>query len=70
MIVPLHAIVTGITTINLPFVAYMMKSFFDDFPNEIEETAMIDGMGALRKLTSVVISLVFKGPIGLNFLLK
>ena len=29
--------------INLPFVVWMMKGFFDDIPYEIEEAARIDG---------------------------
>jgi len=52
------SIVIGVTTLNLPFVVYMMKSFFDNFPKEIEEAAMIDGMSDLRILISVVIPLV------------
>lgn len=52
------SIVIGVTIKNLPFVVYMMKSFFDNFPKDIEEAAMIDGMSGLRVLISVVIPLV------------
>jgi multiple sugar transport system permease protein len=39
---------------NLPFVIWMMRSYFASVPAEIEESAMIDGatrMGALRQIT-------------------
>lgn len=52
------SIVIGVTVANLPFVVYIMKSFFDNFPKDIEEAAMIDGMSSLRVLISIVIPLV------------
>ncbi len=39
---------------NLPFGVWMMKSFIDDVPRELEEAAIIDGMkpiGAMLKVT-------------------
>ena len=30
-------------TMNLPFVVWMMKGFFEEIPREIEESALIDG---------------------------
>ncbi|MDF3043256.1 MAG: binding-protein-dependent transport system inner rane component, partial [Thermomicrobiales bacterium] len=39
---------------NLPFVIWMMRSYFASVPAEIEESAMIDGatrLGALRQIT-------------------
>jgi len=41
------------TTYNVPFAAFLMQSFFDAVPKELEEAAMIDGatrFGALRRI--------------------
>ena len=51
----LIAIIVGVTVMNLPFVIYMMKTFFDNFPKELEEAAMVDGMTPLCTLVSIVI---------------
>jgi len=42
------------TAFNVPFATWMMKTFFDGVPRELEEAAMIDGasrLGALRRVT-------------------
>lgn len=53
----LLSIIIGITALNLPFVIFIMKAFFDGFPKELEEAAMVDGMTPLRTLVSIVIPL-------------
>jgi multiple sugar transport system permease protein len=37
------AVVIAYTGFNLPFVTWMMKSYFQDLPVELEEAAMVDG---------------------------
>jgi multiple sugar transport system permease protein len=37
------AVVIAYTTFNLPFVTWMMKSYFQDLPVELEEAAIVDG---------------------------
>ncbi|WP_026621387.1 multiple sugar transport system permease protein (plasmid) [Ensifer sp. WSM1721] len=37
------AVVVAYTAFNLPFVTWMMKSYFQDLPPELEEAAMVDG---------------------------
>jgi multiple sugar transport system permease protein len=37
------AVVIAYTGFNLPFVTWMMKSYFQDLPAELEEAAMVDG---------------------------
>ena len=54
----LLSIIIGVTALNLPFVIYMMKAFFDGFPKELEEAAKVDGMSSFRILVSIVIPLV------------
>ncbi len=43
------------TTMNLPFVVWMMKGFFDEIPLEYEEAAMIDGYSRLQAIWKIVI---------------
>lgn len=44
----LTSIMIGITVLNLPFVVWIMKPFFDGLPKEIEEAAEIDGLSPIR----------------------
>jgi multiple sugar transport system permease protein len=37
------AVVIAYTAFNLPFATWMMKSYFQDLPAELEEAAMVDG---------------------------
>ena len=46
-------LVLAYAAFNLPFVVWMMKSFFDDLPRELEESALVDGdslFGAFRRI--------------------
>jgi multiple sugar transport system permease protein len=43
------------TSINLPFVVWMMKGFFDEIPVEYEEAAMVDGYSRLEAIWKIVI---------------
>jgi ABC-type glycerol-3-phosphate transport system permease component len=43
----LFALVVGITVLNLPFVIWILKPFFDSLPREIEEAAQLDGAGPI-----------------------
>lgn len=50
-------------TLNLPFVIWMMKSFIDEIPRDIEESAFIDGCSHLGALVRVVLPLVAPGLV-------
>ena len=39
------ALAIGITVLNLPFVIWILKPFFNSLPREIEEAAQLDGLG-------------------------
>ncbi|HTV66208.1 MAG TPA: carbohydrate ABC transporter permease [Bryocella sp.] len=54
-------LVVGFTTFGLPFAVWMMKSFIDAVPIEIEEAARVDGYGRLQILLKVVLPLVLPG---------
>jgi multiple sugar transport system permease protein len=49
------------TAFNLPFVAWMMRSFFQEIPVDLEEAAMVDGAGRLRSFRDIVLPLVSPG---------
>lgn len=49
--------------INLPFVVWMMKGFFDDIPIEIEEAARIDGCGAMALFLRIILPLAIGGIV-------
>ncbi|MHC1711324.1 MAG: carbohydrate ABC transporter permease [Solidesulfovibrio sp.] len=47
--------------VTLPFSTWMLKSFVDDLPREIEEAAMIDGLSRLQAHLRVTIPLIKGG---------
>jgi multiple sugar transport system permease protein len=48
---------------NLPFVVWMMKGFFDEIPKEIEESAQIDGCGHWQSFFRIVMPLAAAGVV-------
>jgi multiple sugar transport system permease protein len=51
------------TMFNLPFVIWMMQSYFREVPVEIEESALVDGASRLRVLFGITIPLALPGLI-------
>jgi multiple sugar transport system permease protein len=49
------------TTISLPLSIWLMASFFEAVPRELEEAARVDGSGRLRALGQIVLPLVSGG---------
>lgn len=50
------ALIYGIVT--LPFAFWLMKTFFDEIPREIEEAAMVEGCSRLRVLIRITLPMV------------
>jgi multiple sugar transport system permease protein len=50
------ALIYGIVT--LPFAFWLMKTFFDDFPVEIEEAARVEGCSRMRVFTRVTLPMM------------
>ncbi|MFO7320376.1 MAG: carbohydrate ABC transporter permease [Chloroflexota bacterium] len=48
------ALIIGHTVITLPIVVWLLKSFFDTLPREVEEAAYIDGAGPFHTLIRIV----------------
>ena len=49
--------------IQLPFVIWMMKGFFDEIPRSIEESVLVDGGTRLTVMFKVVIPLAIPGIV-------
>ncbi|MDR1686809.1 MAG: carbohydrate ABC transporter permease [Desulfovibrio sp.] len=54
-------LITVYVAVTLPFSTWMLKSFVDDLPREIEEAAMLDGMSRLKAHLTVTIPLIKGG---------
>lgn len=54
-------LVVGFTTFGLPFAVWMMKSFIDAVPIEVEEAARVDGYPRWQVLLRVVAPLIMPG---------
>ncbi len=50
------AVVYGIVT--LPFAFWLMKTFFDDMPREIEDAALVEGCSRLRVFTRITLPMM------------
>ncbi len=57
----LIALVIVYTAFNLPFVVWMMRGFFKEIPQEIEEAALVDGDSRMGALVRVILPLVTPG---------
>jgi multiple sugar transport system permease protein len=74
VIVPLFRVLVGVglvdnlwglivvyTAVNTPFATFLMKSFFDAIPRELDDAAMIDGCTRIQALLRVVLPLTLPG---------
>ena len=57
----LSGLVIVYTAFNVPFAVFLMQSFFDAIPRELEEAAMMDGAKRFRALLQIVLPLTLPG---------
>ncbi len=57
----LTGLVLVYTAFNVPFATFLMQSFFDAIPKELEEAAMIDGATRLGALLRIILPLTLPG---------
>ena len=55
------ALIVSYTMFNLPFAIWLMVSFFQDIPRELEDSARLDGYNRLQVLRKVVLPLAMPG---------
>ncbi len=59
----LISIILGIAVLNLPFVIWVLRPFFDALPREIEEAGLVDGLSPLGVFLRIAIRLAAPGLI-------
>ena len=57
----LAGLVIVYTAFNVPFAVFLMQSFFDAIPKELEEAAMMDGAKRFRALIQILLPLTLPG---------
>lgn len=57
----LHGLAIVYGAFNLPLVVWMMKSFFDEVPKDVDEAAQIDGWSKFQTLFKIVLPRVYPG---------
>jgi multiple sugar transport system permease protein len=51
------------TIFNLPFAIWLLMGFFEEFPREIQEQAMVDGCSELTALVRIILPLLAPGIV-------
>jgi len=57
------ALIIANTIFNLPFVIWLLKSFFEDLPVELEEAALIDGCSHWQAFRKIALPLITPGLV-------
>jgi len=57
----LTSLIMVYTAFNVPFATFLMQSFFDGIPRDLEEAAMIDGCTRFQALRKVILPLTLPG---------
>ncbi len=57
----LTGLVIVYTAFNVPFASFLMQSFFDSIPRDLEEAAMIDGATRFRAFRAIIVPLTLPG---------
>lgn len=74
LVAPIFRLITGLGLVNtlsgligvyaafnLPFAIFLMQSFFDSIPKDLEEAAMVEGASRLTALRQIVVPLTLPG---------
>jgi ABC-type glycerol-3-phosphate transport system permease component len=59
----LVSIILGIAVLNLPFVVWVLRPFFDALPREIEEAGLIDGLSPFGVFWRIAVRLAAPGLV-------
>jgi multiple sugar transport system permease protein len=57
----LTGLIVVYTAFNVPFASFLMQTFFDGIPNDLEEAAMIDGATRFEAVRKIVFPLTLPG---------
>ncbi|WP_274656735.1 carbohydrate ABC transporter permease [Halocynthiibacter sp. C4] len=61
MLNSLTSLIVVYTAFNVPFATFLMQSFFDGIPKDLEEAAMMDGCSRFQALYKVIFPLTLPG---------
>lgn len=61
MLNSLTSLIVVYTAFNIPFATFLMQSFFDSIPSDLEEAAMMDGCTRFQALRKVIFPLTLPG---------
>lgn len=61
MLNSLTSLIVVYTAFNIPFATFLMQSFFDGIPKDLEEAAMMDGCTRFQALRKVILPLTLPG---------
>ena len=56
------------TSMNLPIAIWMLRSFFEEIPRDVIEAARLDGAGAFRELTQILVPMIWPGLVATMFI--
>lgn len=62
------ALVGQYTVFNIPFIAWVLKSFFEDIPREMEESAIVNGAARWRAFWEVALPLARPSVVAVTLL--
>ena len=57
----LTSLIVVYTAFNIPFATFLMQSFFDGIPKDLEDAAMMDGCTRFQALRKVILPLTLPG---------
>lgn len=63
MVKTYHGLIIAFATFGIPYSIWMLRSYFDSIPDELEQAAMIDGCSRSEALWKIVLPLVVPGMI-------
>lgn len=62
-------LIVSYLTFNLPFAIWMLRSYFEEIPQEIEDAAFVDGANQFQVLTKIILPLTKPGLFATSALL-
>jgi multiple sugar transport system permease protein len=69
MVRTLHGLVIAFATFGIPYSIWMLKSYFDSIPEELDQAAMIDGCTRLQAIVKIILPLMVPGIIATGLFL-
>ncbi len=64
----LSALIVVYTFMNLPVTVWLLRGFFAEMPRDIEEAAMVDGLGDMRIFWKITLPLSLPGVVAVGLL--